>query len=420
MISWWTMADAIHWLATLILWPVRWSLWGGARVRFEEQLDARTFTADWTFEISSEGEYEQVRPWISTLLREGSKVEMIFASESVERAMTKLQSTYPQQVKLLRLPLLTNKFGALERRLTGRHFVMCRYDFFPLLMRHAGRADIDAGLVWASFKGRRQRLNSRAWRWWYRQFFSVFDWIIPATIEDEQLFKLIHPRVLPAVDFRVGQIQARVTDRARTLAQRFPHWDEFRRVLERFPPERRLVLGSVWESDLGILQSAPLRQRILAGELLVLVVPHKLSDEWVRALESLDFTVNHVSEGRMFPHEVAAGPWLINLKGVLCELYAEAKLVYVGGGFERSIHSVLEPFVAGAQIWCGPKLHRSTEAELIQSVAGEVFHSSADPVQIGNELAAATADNAQRPDQRGQWQDNQTQQAHHVIQELKD
>jgi 3-deoxy-D-manno-octulosonic-acid transferase len=54
---------------------------------------------------------------------------------------------------------------------------------------------------------------------------------------------------------------------------------------------------------------------------------------------------------------------------MLCELYQYFDCAYIGGGYEKSIHSVLEPFLMGAKVLCGPKIHRSTEYDYIHEVA---------------------------------------------------
>jgi hypothetical protein len=60
---------------------------------------------------------------------------------------------------------------------------------------------------------------------------------------------------------------------------------------------------------------------------------------------------------------------LLNKKGILCELYADFGKAYVGGGFGVSVHSLLEPLVAGCEhLSCGPVNHRSTEFDLAQSL----------------------------------------------------
>src|SRR5690606_7689664 len=44
--------------------------------------------------------------------------------------------------------------------------------------------------------------------------------------------------------------------------------------------------------------------------------------------------------------------WLIEQPGRLLELYGQFDFAYVGGGFGRSIHSVLEPMIAGCWTSC--------------------------------------------------------------------
>ena len=53
---------------------------------------------------------------------------------------------------------------------------------------------------------------------------------------------------------------------------------------------------------------------------------------------------------------------LVNQYGVLLQLYRAADIVYVGGGFEGSIHTVIEPAAMGAPVFCGPAISVSNEA----------------------------------------------------------
>ena len=277
----WSLLDLSHAFLVLLLWPLRLTTWGRARAKFEAWQDHTVFCSVLAFEVSSEGEYEQVRPWMNELLREGRFIEVIYASESVDKGMLALQKAHPTQVRLLRLPLLTYRLGDVERFVTAPHLVMCRYDFFPALMRLASRPHIKSGLVWATFKQRRERMNNPCWRWWNKLFFAAFDWIIPATTMDESLFKEIHPKVLSTVDFRVGQIQLRVDQRHETFLRNFPKWDQFQKILHQYSRDRRMIIGSAWPSDLALLNSPEIRRQIMNSELFVMVVPHKLSGEWV-------------------------------------------------------------------------------------------------------------------------------------------
>ena len=72
-------------------------------------------------------------------------------------------------------------------------------------------------------------------------------------------------------------------------------------------------------------------------------------------------------------------PWIsapiviLQMSGILCELYSLFSQAYVGGGYERSIHSVLEPFFSNNIVITGPAINRSTEYDLaLELISGEI------------------------------------------------
>ena len=86
------------------------------RLNFERQNfleeECRSFKkdnlkADYCFEISSEGELEQVRPLIEAVLKSEKKVEIIYSSPSVEVKCHNLYKSHPELIRLFRLPLLS-------------------------------------------------------------------------------------------------------------------------------------------------------------------------------------------------------------------------------------------------------------------------------------------------------------------------
>jgi hypothetical protein len=104
--------------------------------------------------------------------------------------------------------------------------------------------------------------------------------------------------------------------------------------------------------------------------MLVVIVPHQLKPEiFEEMIHKLAITGR---SAEMISDMTIKGPFgstiLVNKKGILCELYSDFGMAYVGGGFGVSVHSILEPLVAGSEhISCGPVNHRSTEFDLAQS-----------------------------------------------------
>lgn len=365
----WRVLDLFHALLVILAAPLRLTKWGRERVRFESLRDSELSGAEWCFEVASEGELEQVKPWLEILLARGVKVEIVFSSPSVLKGINQLKERFPAQIRRYALPLLTHGPWQLVRELKAPRLVLCRYDFFPSLMSRATVSGVTAGVVWASFVGKRDKLKKTAWRYVFRYLYSIFRWVMPATQLDEILFKRLgNVEVLSSLEMRVPQIHQRVARAPETLLQKFPHWLQFRSFLEKFPKDKRLVLGSFWPVDLAMFKDPQLVADIKQQKRIVMIVPHQLSTNSVEVLSKLGLEVQVIDprwQGEVEPAKV----YLLNLKGVLCELYSICGVAYVGGGFGRSIHSVMEPYVAGAQVICGPRTHRSTEAENIRSIS---------------------------------------------------
>lgn len=376
--------------------------WVKRRLIFERKnhidLYSRSFRfdgkkADVTFEVSSEGELEQVRPLIDQLLAENFLVELIYASESVERKCEILAQEYKGRLRILRLPILTffvsSTLGGCNffRWRTGRILILCRYDFYPELMLLGARQKVFFILLSATLKNKEQyfeRFFSMT-AWYLRQIYIHFDVIVAASQDDEKRFLDIgYPSSnLRAFDFRVLQILKRLLEKEHKFSK-IPSFSLFRHCLERFPYEKRLIMGSAWPNETEILRHPDFLKRILAGEFFVAIAPHKLGDESLALIKKTAQKYAEISGFDLPIYEWGPklsdsqirenfelinkkpGILLVSFPGVLCEIYSLFAHAFVGGGHGRSIHSVLEPYVAGATVYCGPKIHRSTEFDLIK------------------------------------------------------
>ncbi len=406
MLIFWRVLDLIHAILVLIATPLRFTKWGRGRAEFEALRDEEIPGAEWCFEVSSEGEFEQVKPWLEILMARDVKVEIVFSSPSVLKAVNQFKDRFPSQVRRYPLPLMTHTPWQLVRDLKAPRLILCRYDFFPSLMSRATVSDVTAGVVWASFVGKREKLKRTSGRYLFRYLYSIFRWVIPATQLDEVLFKRLgNVDVLPSLEMRVPQIHQRVARAPETLLQKFPHWNQFLAQLEKFPKEKRLILGSFWPVDLAMFKDSELVSDIKQQKRMVTMVPHQLSLEAVEILSKVGLEVQVIDanwQGKVEPSKV----YLINLKGVLCELYSVCGLAYVGGGFGRSIHSVMEPYVAGAHVICGPRTHRSTEAENILSISSQHLVILPDEVALESFTKYLPLD-TESVSKRDEWIDNQ-------------
>ena len=142
-----------------------------------------------------------------------------------------------------------------------------------------------------------------------------------------------------------------------------------------------MIFGQAHPIDVELLITPDLLKMIVTRKMHLAIVPHHLEAENLLALEkglrekialaglgpSLNFcVVTPTMEERM-----SFDPPLITLvaiKGMLCEFFTQFSVSYIGGGHGRSIHSELEPYMAGCNIICGPKVHRSTEYDYVKAM----------------------------------------------------
>jgi len=128
-----------------------------------------------------------------------------------------------------------------------------------------------------------------------------------------------------------------------------------------------IVCGSVHEDDLKLINP------LLSDSTLPfkwIIVPHETDDK------SISKTLNYLphrsfsllSKGIASESEIL----VVDQKGVLKFLYRYATIAYVGGGFGKAVHNVLEPAAYGIPVVSGPNIEGIPETKLL--LHAEVLH----------------------------------------------
>ncbi|RLA62593.1 MAG: hypothetical protein DRQ88_08180 [Epsilonproteobacteria bacterium] len=342
--------------------------WARRRANFERQnFKDPLFKAQIAFEVSSEGELEQVFPLLEYFLKQGEKLELIYSSESVESKAQSLAQNYPKNLRIFRLPLITHFFvnslggQSLKSLISAPVLILCRYDFYPQLLSLPKKL----GLVSASAKGKKKAC-----------IYKLFDFIVCASPEEKLSFKKFYKGELFELDFRIQRIGDRLEKSQEILAPFF----------KELPIQRRIIMGSCWPNEMELFSHPKLQADILAKEIQMVLAPHSLKKESIAEIISSfkvetngKIPIYHLDESvdalkLMAEMNRSPGVLLVTFKGILCELYTLFGTSFVGGGHGRSIHSVLEPYLAGNRVYCGPKTYRSTEFDFIMSHSPNYIH----------------------------------------------
>jgi 3-deoxy-D-manno-octulosonic-acid transferase len=150
-----------------------------------------------------------------------------------------------------------------------------------------------------------------------------------------------------------------------------PILDHFRQGKKRI-----LVAGSTYAADETLLK------KIWDLELLdgMVIVPHEVNPERIEHIESIFEGQVLRSSGLVEQAEAASKTKIlvIDQYGMLSKAYRFGTLSYVGGGFNRGIHNVLEAAVYGKPVVFGPKHSRFVEAERLIEAGGAISIDSAE------------------------------------------
>ena len=134
-----------------------------------------------------------------------------------------------------------------------------------------------------------------------------------------------------------------------------------------------MVCGSIDNSDSLILTNL---NQILKYKKLILV-PHEVHKTYIKKIEKIlnCQNINYLKYSQLISDsdkknkslKKAPSLLLVDIIGILPYLYSFGTTAYIGGGFGRGVHSVLEPAVFGSRIICGPNIEMLDEAKEFKS-----------------------------------------------------
>lgn len=246
-----------------------------------------------------------------------------------------------------------------------------RTEIWPVLAREAKQAGVRLALVNAVLAAGSSRLRGPA-RFLLGPGYQRLDQVGAVAEGDaERLASLGVPpeRIRVTGDARFDQVWARVA----ALGGEKARYE--RPLLHRLhdPDTTTLVAGSTWPADEALLVPACARARNKVP-LRLIIAPHEPTPDHLAGLEERldDAGMTHARLGEVERDAVPLPEVVVvDRVGVLAELYAVARMAYVGGGFGNAgLHSVVEPAALGVPVLFGPRLGNALEADDLARAGG--------------------------------------------------
>ena len=315
---------------------------------------ARGKTHIW-FHASSAGEFEQVRAVAIAMRRKHPQWFFSFSYFSDSTYRTRKNDAVPNL--LFALPFdFPWRMKRLVSKMQPAALIIAKYDAWPNHVLAVVRTGVPVYLVSATLpaKSRRHKIPLR---FFLRQVYAPMRQIFAINSEHAERLKKISPlNVVVSGDTRFDAIAER-------LKENKGKREQLSAISTQLKGKAVIVAGSTYEASENMLIGFFTAQRKLGGKPLRLILaPHHLKEENIlRILQKCSDSGLRAARLTQ-PGKAEWDVLIIDGFGLLAYLYPLADIAYIGGGFQGSVHSVIEAAIAGVPALTGPAITNSAEA----------------------------------------------------------
>lgn len=332
------------------------SLWAEGRknifTTIKSKINSNASPIAW-FHCASLGEFEQARPVIEKFKQNFPihKICLTFFSPSG----FEIRKNYTGADFIFYLPEDTKENAQQFIQLLNPAIVFfTKYEFWYFYLHELKTRQIPA--ISFSAKFRKNQLFFKSYGGFYKALLNCFTHIF---VQDEESLNLLknsgitHTSI--AGDTRFDRVlEIFHNKKAIPIAEKFQNQKEV------------FVIGSSWPQDMQIL--IPFINN--HPEIKFIIAPHEIYEEAILSLQkNLNRTSIRFSEankGNIEDKEVL----IIDNIGMLSSLYQYGSFAYIGGGFGKGIHNILEATTYGIPVFFGPNYKKFNEAVSLEKRKG--------------------------------------------------
>ena len=292
------------------------------------------------FHCASLGEFEQGRPVIELFKKEypNHKILLTFYSPSGYE----IRKNYEYADCVYYLPLDTPVNAKLFLDIVKPEAVFfVKYEFWYFFLREIGKRNIPLYLVSGIF-----RKNQRFFKSYGIKSKKMLRWFTHFFVQNEESKQLLNSINLKNVSV-TGDTRF---DRVYKIAQQSKYLPLIKKFAEKSPV---IVAGSTWRPDEELIIEY---FNYTKNPFKIIIAPHEIHKENIlRIIDSIksDKKVLRYSEAQEDNIE-NADILIIDSIGILSSVYKYGTIAYIGGGFGKGIHNILEAATFGLPIVFGP------------------------------------------------------------------
>ena len=315
--------------------------------------DSRLKTKDskliW-FHCASLGEFEQGRPLMEKLKTQNSKLKILltfFSPSGYE-----VRKNYSGADWIFYLPIDTPKNAErFIETIKPSSVFFIKYEFWFNYLNELKNQNIPTYLISGIF--RKEQHFFKSYGAWFRKQLNAFTHFY---VQDESSEKLLHSINCKNTTLSGDTRFDRVFEISKNVKS-IPLIETFKQGKNIF------IAGSTWLEDEKMVSSLKLENSKL------IIAPHEIDEAHIQSiiqqfnnLKTIRFS--HANSENVKDAEVL----IIDNIGMLSSVYQYGAIAFIGGGFGKGIHNILEAATFGLPVIFGPNYQKFTEAkELITS-----------------------------------------------------
>lgn len=304
------------------------------------------------FHAASLGEFEQGRPVLEAFKKKYPefKILLTFFSPSGYE----IRKDYKEADFVYNLPLDSKKnVNRFLSIIKPQYVFFIKYEFWFNYLNKLHKLQIPVFIVSANF-----RQSQHFFKWyggWFRNNLKKINWFF---VQNQNSEKLLNSIGIQNVSISGDTRFDRVAEIAKQ-PKKFPQIKEFAK--NNFV----LLAGSTWPDDEKLLTH--LFSLNIPGFKLI-VAPHEIHEDHILQIEKIYAAHKAVRFSNAENTDITDSDILIiDGMGYLSSLYQYCQLAYIGGGFGKGIHNILEAVTFGKPVIFGPNYLKFTEAiELVE------------------------------------------------------
>ena len=300
------------------------------------------------FHCASLGEFEQARPLIEKIRKQHPEYKLVltFFSPSGYDARR-----YYEGVDFVGYIPLDTAYDANKfiRKMKPSLVIWVKYEYWYHTLSELKSRNIPVILVSSVF-----RPGQVFFKWYgslHREMLSMFTHIFVQNEESRQLLNTINIESEVCKDTRYDSV-FNVMSRHKPIE-----------AMSVFKADKKIfIAGSTWAKDADIICDF-INDDPFDGQFKYIIAPHDATRENVsyitKKIKKKKAHMSRIKADNAHKFDVA----IVDTIGLLSTLYYYGDIAYVGGGFNASVHNILEPAVYGMPVMFGPHYQKSDEAK---------------------------------------------------------